>query len=48
VARIFEDKSDWQEAQAVYQKVIDLDTDEMKFAQERLEWIKDHELPSQN
>jgi len=47
-ARIFEDKSDWEGAQAIYQKVIDLDADEMKFAQERLEWIRDHGLSSQN
>lgn len=40
LGRIFEDKGDWENAQTVYQKVIDLGTDEMKFAQERLEWIK--------
>ena len=40
LGRIFEDKGDWENARTVYQKVIDLGTDEMKFAQERLEWIK--------
>jgi len=40
LGRIFEDKGDFENAKTVYQKVINLGTDEMKFAQERLEWIK--------
>ena len=40
LGRIFEDKGDFENAKTVYQKIIDLGTDEMKFAQERLEWIK--------
>ena len=40
LGRIFEDKGDFESAKTVYQKVIDLGTDEMKFAQERLEWIR--------
>mgnify|MGYP001600402131 CR=1 FL=1 len=42
VARIFEDKGDWENAKTIYQKVMDLGTDEVKFAQERLEWIRDN------
>ena len=44
VGRIFEDKTDWENAKTTYQKVIDLGTDEMKFAQERLDWIKNNSL----
>ncbi len=47
VARIFEDKGDWENARVIYQKVVDLKTDEMKFAQERLEWIKNNTPPQQ-
>ncbi len=46
--RIFEDKSDWDNAKNIYQKVIDLKTDEVKFAQERLDWIKDNSMVHKN
>lgn len=39
VARIFEDRKDWAGAKVTYQKIIQLNTDESKFAQERLDWI---------
>ena len=42
IARIFEDNENWQEAITVYNKVIDLQGEESKFAQERLEWIAEY------
>ncbi len=39
VARIFEDRKDWEGARVTYQKIIQLNTEESKFAQERLDWI---------
>ncbi len=40
VGRIFENQEDWANAKTIYQKVIALGTDEVKFAQERLDWIQ--------
>ncbi len=40
VAKIYEEGKDWGGAQVVYQKIIQLDTEESKYAQERLDWIK--------
>lgn len=39
VARIFEDRKDLAGARVTYQKIIQLNTEESKFAQERLDWI---------
>lgn len=39
VARIFEDQEDWDEAKAAYTKVLELETEESKFARERINWI---------
>ena len=39
IAKIFEDEEDWENAKLVYNKIIDYGTDEVKFAQERIEWI---------
>ena len=39
VARIFEDRKDWAGARVTYQKIVQLNTDESKFAQERLDSI---------
>ena len=39
VARIFEDRKDWDGARVTYQKIIQLHCEESKFAQERLDWI---------
>ncbi len=47
VARIFEDEERWAQAQTIYGKIIPYDTDERKFAQERLEWIEEHINPRQ-
>ncbi|MBZ0166080.1 MAG: tetratricopeptide repeat protein, partial [Candidatus Omnitrophica bacterium] len=40
IGRMFEDDEKWPEAISAYQKVIDLKTDEIKFARERVDWIK--------
>jgi len=42
VAEIYEGKENFQEALNVYAKVISMNTDEAKYAQERMEWIKKH------
>ncbi len=39
IARIFEDQEMWEEAKSIYQKIIDYKTDELIFAQERIDWI---------
>jgi len=39
LARIFEDKNDWEEAKKIYERISSMNIDESKFAQERLEWI---------
>lgn len=41
-ARIFENREEWENAQITYHKIIKHDTDELKFAQERLEWINEN------
>lgn len=40
VARIFEDQEDWENAQVIYEKIIKSGTEEVKYAQERLDGIK--------
>ena len=40
VAKIYEDNQDWQAARLTYQRIVLLNTDESKYAQERLDWIK--------
>ncbi len=39
MARIFEDEEDWKNAKLVYEKIVNQQVDESKFAKERLEWI---------
>ncbi|MCC6758326.1 MAG: tetratricopeptide repeat protein, partial [Candidatus Omnitrophica bacterium] len=39
LGRIFEDGSQWEQAATIYNKVIVFNTDEAKYAKERLEWI---------
>ncbi len=41
-ARIFEGSEKWVEAKTVYQKIIQYKTEELKFAQERMDWINEH------
>lgn len=40
IARIFEDTDKWADAVLTYKKILELKTDEAKFAKERLDWIK--------
>ncbi len=42
VAAIYEDKENFKEALNVYQKIIPMNVEESKFAQERIDWIKSH------
>ena len=42
IARLLEKQEKWEDAKIIYHKIIALKTDEMKFAQERLEWIKEN------
>ena len=42
VAKIYEEGQDWQGARVTYQKIIQLNTPEATFAQERLDWIKNN------
>jgi TolA-binding protein len=44
IARIFEDDEQWNEAKLTYNKIIKYQTEESKFARERLEWIKKNVL----
>jgi tetratricopeptide (TPR) repeat protein len=40
VAKIFEDRKDWDGAKVTYMKIIQLKTEESKYAMERMDWIK--------
>ena len=42
VAKIYEEGQDWQGARVTYQKIIQLNTQEASYAQERLDWIKNN------
>lgn len=42
IARIFEDHEKWEEAVLTYKKVLQYETEERIFAQERLDWIKEN------
>jgi tetratricopeptide (TPR) repeat protein len=44
-ARIFEDNEQWKDAKITYTKILTFETDESKFAQERLDWIQEHIQP---
>ncbi|MEW5894151.1 MAG: tetratricopeptide repeat protein [Candidatus Omnitrophota bacterium] len=39
VARIMENQENWEQAKIIYQKIVDLDVEETKYARERLNWI---------
>ncbi|MFT5387625.1 MAG: TolA-binding protein [Candidatus Omnitrophota bacterium] len=39
VGRVFEDSDQWEKAKTIYQKVIKYETEEAKFAEERIQWI---------
>jgi len=40
VAALYEDKDKFKEAENIYKKIIGMNVDEAKFAQERINWIK--------
>jgi len=42
VAKIYEEGEDWEGARVTYQKIIQLNTPEASYAQERLDWIKNN------
>jgi tetratricopeptide (TPR) repeat protein len=42
VAKIYEEGADWEGAHVTYQKIIQLNTPEATFAQERLDWINNN------
>jgi len=44
IARIFEDQEKWEDANSIYNKVVEYKTVEIKFAQERLEWIAENTI----
>jgi TolA-binding protein len=44
IAKIFESKEEWLEAQTIYKKIVELNADESKFAQERLDWIEENTI----
>ena len=37
--RIFEQEEDWENAKIIYNKILPYETEEVKFVQERIEWI---------
>ena len=42
VAEIYEGKEDFKEALNLYKRIISMNTEEAKYAQERIDWIKTH------
>jgi TolA-binding protein len=42
VASIYEDKENFKEAINLYRRIISMNAEEAKFAQERIDWIKSH------
>jgi len=44
IARLFEDHDQWEKARKIYDKIIELKTEESKYAVERLEWIAQNVL----
>lgn len=45
VGRIFDDREDWDQAKLTYSKILELDVEESKYAQERLDWIEQLNRP---
>ena len=39
IGRIFEDEDQWRDARTIYEKIIPYHTKEVKFAEERIQWI---------
>jgi len=42
VAKLFENAEEWDDAVSVYEKIMAYEVDERTFAQERLDWIRQH------
>ena len=42
IAKIYEEGEDWEGARVTYKKIIQLNTPEASFAQERLDWIRNN------
>jgi len=42
IARIFENQENWEQAILTYKKILDLNVEESKYAQERIDWINNH------
>ncbi|MCM8789770.1 MAG: tetratricopeptide repeat protein, partial [Candidatus Omnitrophica bacterium] len=42
VAQIYEDSGEFKEAERIYEKIISMNVEEGKFAQERIDWINSH------
>ncbi len=40
IGRLFEDQENWEEAQIVYNKILEYHTEESKYAEERIHWIR--------
>ena len=47
IARIYEDKAEWEYAMNTYDKIMKYKTDETKYARERLDWIRENVLNEQ-
>lgn len=42
IARIFEDNESWDQAEKTYEKIFNLNVEESKYAEERIEWINNN------
>ncbi len=42
IAKLFEHQERWDDVKLIYQKIIELKTDESVFAEERIEWLREH------
>ena len=47
IGRLFEDQETWDEAERVYSRILEYETEETKYAEERLNWIKENVLNRQ-
>jgi bifunctional ADP-heptose synthase (sugar kinase/adenylyltransferase) len=42
VAQIYEAKENFKEAANIYKRIVSMNVEEAKYAQERIDWIKTH------
>ena len=47
IGRLFEDQENWKEAERVYSRVLEYKTAETKYAEERINWLKENALNRQ-